>query len=787
MTLRAKLSSLLLVLVVLPFIVLGNISYQYVVDAEQQALIQKIHAQLEKLQQQTQLHMQAAQTDILLLSQQPDLKNFINNNDLSQDNLDNKEILPIFIDFLAQHANYYEVRLLNSAGFEVIRQVRNADTTPNWTKNEKQLKYFQIMENSQLTINNFSLKNPDNEELSFLVSLKLTTAQQTAYLLVTIKPQFLFEIFKQKTSSIYAHLALMDQQGELLNASINSPLFPANSSQTIAKFLFDTWHNKQRPKQVWNIDLHDKKQIVITQALHEHLYLFAVLEKQKFLAEGQQLSWRFFLISLLSLMLCVALMYWLMNQQVIQPIQKLAKATQAIKVGQLHVHLEHPQNDEIGLLFWHFNRMMERLQQAVHEVENMNIELEGKVKERTASLERSNQELQRAKHQMEVISHAKTEFIANLSHELRTPMNGILGMTELILDSQISLELRQQMNVIHDAGKTLLVLINELLDLSALESGRIKLNVRPFDLYKTLNESVALLHTRAKEKGLNIYTHFNAEIPDYILGDNQRLRQVILNLLTNAVKFTQQGQIDIYLEKLPTTETNTVHIKVIVEDTGIGISEEKLEHLFELFQPIEHISTRSQRGAGLGLYICHQLIQLMQGNIGVKSNLGKGSQFWFDVKLAIPEYMQKQAAENNTKHMLDLGLQLQQKHILVVEDNRVNQMVAGLLLQRLGYKVSMANNGQEALNLLKHNTYDLVLMDVQMPVLDGLSATQQIREQEHVAQNNQHLPIIAMTANASETDKASCMDAGMDDFMPKPVMQKPLQTILEQWLDKQGE
>jgi len=785
MSLRAKLLSLLLVLVVLPFIVLGSLSYRYVVDAEQRAFSEKTHRLLDQLKQTVQLQLQTAQTDILLLGQNTVLKKFFDTKSAESEKIVNQEVLQLFTHFLTKHSNYYEVRLLSSDGFEVVRHVKNEEETPNWTKNEKQMSYFQTLQKSEQLINSFTFKNPDNEELIFLTSLKLSTpAKNTVYLLLTLRPTFLFDLFQQDSAQLQTHLALINQQGELLHASINSPLYPVNSNQTAAQFLFDSWKHNNQPSQVWSVDLSHEEQPVITQPLHQNLYLFALLERKKHLADGQQVGLKFFLIGLACLVLCVVLVYWILNRRVIQPIQRLAEATQAIKVGQLHVHLEHPQNDEIGLLYWHFNRMIERLQQVVHEVENMNIELEAKVKERTARLEKSNHELHHAKQQMEIISHAKTEFIANLSHELRTPMNGILGMTELILDSHINLELRQQMNVIHDAGKTLLVLINELLDLSALESGRIKLNIRPFDLYKTLTESAALLHTRAKEKGLNIYTHFNAEIPAYVLGDNQRLRQVILNLLTNAVKFTQQGQIDVYLEKLPTTEIDIVHVKVILEDTGIGIPEDKIEHLFELFQPIENISTRSQKGAGLGLYICHQLIQLMHGKLGVQSKLGQGSRFWFSVKLAVPEYLREQT-EDHVQQGLDLGLQLQQKHILVVEDNRVNQMVAGLLLQRLGYKVSMANNGQEALNLLEHNTYDLVLMDVQMPVLDGLSATRKIREREK--NTDIHLPIIAMTANASEIDKANCMDAGMDGFMPKPMMQKPLQNVLEQWLDNKGE
>ncbi len=781
MTLKRKLSSLLFILVILPFMVLGNLSYRYIVDIEQQARIQKTQSFLHTLQHTTQLILQTAQTDILWLKQNPALTQFLHSHAGISDAPASKALLSVFNDFLLEHSSYYEVRLLNADGLETVRQI-SAENLPNWTTNEKQSPFFQTLEKSTHSIHSFAFINPDNEELSFLMGLKLSTPNQPAYLLLTLKPQFLFDIFNPDNNPVDAHFALFNQAGELLNASLDSPLFPINSNQLAAQLIFNNGQQDSQPLE--KLKLSDKEYLIKSQTLYDNLHLFALLEKPTLLSAGQQLGLKFFLLGFLSLILCVMTIYGILNQQVIQPIQRLAKATQAVKVGQLHIQLEHPQNDEIGLLYWHFSRMMERLQQAVHEVENMNIELEAKVKERTASLEKTNQELHHAKQQMEMISRAKTEFVANLSHELRTPMNGILGMTELILDSEINLELRQQMSVIHDAGKTLLVLINELLDLSALESGRIKLNIRPFDLYKTLNESVALLHTRAKQKGLNIYTHFNTEIPAYVLGDNQRLRQVILNLLTNAVKFTQQGQIDIYLEKLPSTETDAVDVKIIVEDTGIGIPENKIEYLFELFQPIEQISTRSQHGAGLGLYICHQLVQLMHGKLSVNSTIGQGSRFSFTIKLAVPEYLREQNMTGDQQHNLDLGLQLQQKHVLVVEDNRVNQMVAGLLLQRLGYQVSMANNGQEALDLLEHNSYDLVLMDVQMPILDGLTATQKIRQQEK--STDLHLPIIAMTANASDTDKEICMAAGMDDFMPKPVMQKPLQAILEHWLDKKG-
>ncbi len=783
MTLRTKLSSLLLILVVLPFIILGQVSYRYVINAEQYALNKNMQHLLKKTQNTMQLHIQIALNDIQLLSQDAVIKDYMTQ-PKKPDLIENTSaVLARFKQFIQTHAFYYEARVVDAEGLEKIRYVIDELATPNWTKNEQKLNYFQQMKISGNKIDYFALENPDNNELAFLIGFKFyTRGKISSYLLLTLRPQFLFDTIEQHSPEQQASLILSHQQGKVFSQPPHSPFYQASNSQQMVQALIQEWQAQEKTQSVWKTSLFGKQQYIMGRVLNDELYLFAVLPEKTLIADAQQLSVEFFIISLISLAICIGLMYIILNKEVVQPIQRLANATQAVKAGQLHVRLKHPQDDEIGVLYWQFNRMMERMQQAVHEVESMNMQLEEKVKERTASLERTNQALTIARQQADTANHAKSEFIANISHELRTPMNGILGMTDMILGHQITPDLRQQMNVIHDSGQTLLVLINELLDVSDLETGRMTLNTRPFDLQQMLHEAIALLHSIAKEKGLQVITHFDEDMPSYVLGDNQRLRQIVLNLLMNAVKFTEQGHIELYLNKLPHSTPDNIEIKITITDTGIGISEEKQEYLFESFNPLENVSTRAYRGAGLGLYICYQLIQLMNGKIGVQSKPGEGSEFWFTVPLAVPDYLSEpqQAANALNAVLPDPGLQLQQKHILVVEDNRVNQMVAGLLLQRLGYKVSMANNGQEALNSLKHHLFDAVLMDVQMPVLDGLSATRLIREQEKHTQT--HLPIIAMTANASDTDQKQCLLAGMDVFMQKPVTQTLLKDVLEQWL-----
>jgi PAS domain S-box-containing protein len=389
--------------------------------------------------------------------------------------------------------------------------------------------------------------------------------------------------------------------------------------------------------------------------------------------------------------------------------------------------------------------------------------------------------LRRAKEAAEESARAKAIFLATMSHELRTPMNGVLGCTQLLQDTSLADPQRQLLEAMHRSAESLLVLVNDILDFSKIEAGKMSLEVADVELHPLIADVITLTSEAAKKKGLLVQVQLAPDIPSVLRGDPIRLRQILFNLVGNAVKFTERGGIHISVKTVPCRQehSDAIVLQWTVKDSGIGITAEQRSRLFGAYIQAEDSTARRYGGTGLGLMICCQLVELMGGAMMVESTPGKGSAFTYTTYLlpAIQRAVSAHAATPCAASTVDRATPLR---ILVVDDNQINQVVACKFLQKLGCQVEVARNGREAVESIAHAAYDGVLMDCEMPVMNGYEATQEIRRREQTTARR--LPIIALTGHASPEDTEKCRQAGMDDVLTKPMTLLSLREKLDRLL-----
>ncbi|OUD14389.1 hypothetical protein TPSD3_08735 [Thioflexithrix psekupsensis] len=635
MTLKTKLTFMLIPLIILPMLLLGKIAYDALVTASKQTVLAEMNKALSQATQESRLHLKTARANTELLSHSETLENYLKTTSDQRTQNQAEAVKRLFNSYLDTYEHYLAIHLLKVDGHEM--QWFSVEKIPSFYNEADIAQLFHRTQNSSEVMVLFNATETAHQLRLILVQPLLyrlsphSEARLYGYLFLSLHPEFLNSQVNSILIDRSGYLFVMNRQGQVLYQP-RSRLVDIKLSKQLPREELDLFvDNLNKFEPVLGM-IQNQSAYLQGAMLFDDLYIYAILPESNVLAAGRLLrDYLFFIVSLSSLV-AFLLLFMVLNRLIIQPVQHLAEASEKVGRGDLETQIETTQKDEIGALANAFNKMVIELRKAYQQIASAKDELEEKVYQRTLHLQRLNAELVIEREKAEAASRAKSEFMANISHELRTPMNGIIGMTDFLLYIIEDPKQREYLEVLQSSSDNLMNIINEILDIAHLEAGKMSLYINTFSLRDLINRQIERFYPKIEQKNLTFKAEGLNDLPQYVQGDNERISQIIENLIENAIKFTESGHIIVRAQILEQTE-QAVDIQFEVIDTGIGIPESHCLHIFDKFTQVDGSSTRRHGGTGLGLAINHQLVCLMGGTMGVESQLGCGSRFWFHLKL----------------------------------------------------------------------------------------------------------------------------------------------------------